>query len=302
MQIVFCSEPFFPLRVDSAYENEANAAQDVGFEFDLLDFEALVNDENQIAATRKIKEQSAPVEAIYRGWMLKPETYSLLYDALSKRNINLINSPSEYKHCHYLPESYSLIENHTPATISVKLNSDFSIDETMRRLGVFGDKSLVLKDYVKSRKHEWREACFIPSASNREDVERVVNRFLELQGDDLNEGLVFREFVEFQPLATHSKSKMPLTKEFRLFFLDGELLDYFEYWDEGDYSESRPPENIFAEVARKIKSRFFTMDIAQRTGGEWLIVELGDGQVAGLPDNADVAKFYQALRNELQKS
>ena len=118
-----------------------------------------------------------------------------------------------------------------------------------------------------------------------------------MQGDDLNEGLVFREFVEFQPLAAHSKSKMPLTKEFRLFFLDGELLESFEYWDEGDYSGSRPPENIFADVARQVQSRFFTMDIAQTVGGDWQIVELGDGQVAGLPDNADIPRFYQQLKS-----
>ena len=302
MRIVFCSEPFFPLRVDSAYESEANAAQETDFEFDLADFEALVNDGNLTAAIRKVKEQSAIVSAIYRGWMLKPEIYSQLYESLLKRNIKLINSPAEYKHCHYLPESYSLIENYTPATVFIRQSSDFNYADIMKRLEVFGDKPLVLKDYVKSRKHEWNEACFIPSASNREAVERVVRKFIELQGDDLNEGLVFREFIEFQPLTAHSKSQMPLTKEFRLFFLDGGLLDSFEYWDEGDYSQIRPPENIFADVAKQIKSRFFTMDIAQRTDGEWMIVELGDGQVAGLPDNADVTKFYQSLRDKFEKN
>lgn len=299
MRILFCSEPFFPLRVDVGYENEADAAQSVGFEFDLLDFEALVNDGNLTQAIRKVEKQSAPVSAIYRGWMLKPETYSMLYEALSERGVNLINSPSEYKHCHYLPESFSVIEKHTPATVYLKKDFDFGYDEIMKRLAVFGDKPLILKDYVKSRKHEWNEACFISSALNREAVERVVEKFLELQGDDLNEGLVFREFVEFQPLTSHSKSGMPLTKEFRLFFLDGELLDCFEYWDEGDYSAPRPPKNIFADIAKQIKSRFFTMDIAQRIDGEWIIVELGDGQVAGFPDNADVKKFYQVLKEKL---
>ena len=33
-------------------------------------------------------------------------------------------------------------------------------------------------------------------------------------------------------------------------------------------------------------SRFFTMDVALRTNGECIIVELGDGQVSGLPDQA----------------
>ncbi len=301
MRFVFCSERFSPLRVEAAYADEASAVQELGFEFDLIDFEALVSAGNPLAAARKVKEQAAPTTALYRGWMLKPETYSRLHDALSKRNLHLINSPAEYKYCHYLPESYSIIEGYTPATVTLKLDSDFSFDEVMRRLSAFGDKPLVLKDYVKSRKHEWHEACLIPSASDRAQVERIVNRFIELQGDDINEGLVFREFVKFQPLANHSKSKMPLTKEFRLFLLDGKLLECFEYWDEGDYTGSRPPENIFADVARQIQSRFFTMDIARRLDGEWMIVELGDGQVAGLPDNADVRGFYRTLKDRLLK-
>ena len=28
---------------------------------------------------------------------------------------------------------------------------------------------------------------------------------------------------------------------------------------------------------------------------DWIIVELGDGQVAGLPDGADAGEFYRAL-------
>jgi hypothetical protein len=30
-----------------------------------------------------------------------------------------------------------------------------------------------------------------------------------------------------------------------------------------------------------------------------MIIELGDGQVAGLPERADVAGFYEAIRNRL---
>ena len=37
------------------------------------------------------------------------------------------------------------------------------------------------------------------------------------------------------------------------------------------------------------------MDIVKTKNGNWVIVELGDGQVAGLPDNADRDSFYQAL-------
>src|SRR5215213_6453612 len=100
----------------------------------------------------------------------------------------------------------------------------------------FGDAPLVLKDYVKSQKHAWAEACFIPSAADRGSVERVVRRFIELQDAELTGGLVFREYVQLRQIGTHSRSGMPLTREYRLFFLDGTLLQLAEYWAEGDYS------------------------------------------------------------------
>jgi sugar phosphate isomerase/epimerase len=57
--------------------------------------------------------------------------------------------------------------------------------------------------------------------------------------------------------------------------------------------------DAFIEVARRVQSRFFTMDVAKRLDGEWMIVELGDGQVAGLPDRADVVAFYRRLAERL---
>ncbi len=169
----------------------------------------------------------------------------------------------------------------------------------MATLQPFGDRPVILKDFVKSRKHEWDEACYIPSASNLQAVEHVVTRFLQLQGEDLNEGLVFREFVEFEPLTKHSKSAMPLTKEFRLFFLDGQLILSTPYWEEGDYHGVIPPLDMFCTVAKNVQSRFFTMDVAKKLDGTWMIVELGDGQVAGLPYNADVNSFYSGLIQSL---
>ncbi|MBC8102560.1 MAG: ATP-grasp domain-containing protein, partial [Cytophagales bacterium] len=58
-----------------------------------------------------------------------------------------------------------------------------------------------------------------------------------------------------------------------------------------------PPSLRFAGVARQVRSRFFTMDVAQQDAdGEWLIVEIGDGQVSGLPEGMDRAAFYDAIR------
>lgn len=295
MKIVFCSEPFYPNQPDYAYEKEAKSATENGFEFELFSFEDLT--ENNISnAFRRIKPYENPETAIYRGWMLKPKQYGILYNELKAKNLILINSPEEYRLCHHFPENYDVIKDYTPKSVFLPYDESFRFKNLHEKLSIFGDKSLILKDYVKSRKHEWLEACFIESAANRENVERVVNRFLELQGEDLNEGLVFREFIEFQPLTNHSKSGMPLTKEFRLFFLEGELIFTSEYWEEGEYEETDLPKDFFTEIAQNVKSNFFTMDVAQKTDGSWLIIELGDGQVAGLPENADEMGFYKSLK------
>jgi hypothetical protein len=196
-----------------------------------------------------------------------------------------------------LPESYPIIEPFTPKSVWLPTNASLNFEQIMKMLRPFGTKPIIVKDYVKSQKHYWYEACYIPSAANREAVERVVSRFIQLQGDEFNEGLVFREFMAFEPLGIHPKSTMPITREFRLFFLDGIPLYSTAYWAEVTYPSERPPVETFRDIAQKIQSRFFTMDIAKNGDGRWMIVELGDGQVAGLPETADPLGFYTALRN-----
>jgi hypothetical protein len=174
-----------------------------------------------------------------------------------------------------------------------------SLNSIMKFLEVFGSAVVVVKDYVKSQKHYWNEAFYIPSASDQNTVERVVRRFIELQDNDLNKGLVFREFVALEPIGKHSKSGMPLTMEFRIFFLDGKPIYATKYWEEGVYTNDIPEIKSFYEVAKLIKSRFFTMDIAKRADGDWMIVELGDAQVAGLPDNANAEDFYTGILSRI---
>lgn len=293
--VLYCADPLQPRQPDDAFAAEAEAAAQLGLSHALFDFEALTLENDAAAAVRRVPVQSEPVTAIYRGWMLKPAQYSRLFDALAAKGVRLINDAAAYRHSHYLPESYSVIEGHTPRSVWMNVSGEPSIDQVMELLRPFGSAPVILKDFVKSRKHEWDQACFIPSASDRGAVERVVKRFIELQDDDLNEGLVFREFVRFEPLTVHSKSSMPLSVEFRIFYLDGRPVFRTRYWEEGEYRGSAPPANIFDEVAARVSSRFFTMDVALRDSGDWMIVELGDGQVAGLPDAADDDEFYRAI-------
>jgi ATP-grasp domain, R2K clade family 3 len=298
LRFIFCADYWDPHSPDSAYEAEVNAVERLHLNYSLINIEALVEQQSAPRAVRTVEPAQTEEIAIYRGWMLKPNDYTKLSTALAEKGLTLINTAAAYTHCHYLPASYHLIEGMTARSTWIKAGHDVSIDEVMQTLSPFGDKPVIVKDFVKSRKHEWHEACYILNASDRQAVERVVTRFLQLQGDDLNEGLVFREFIDFEPLASHSKSGMPLIKEFRLFVLDGQIVFSIPYWEEGDYGDDQqtfPPIDLFRPIAQKVQSRFFTMDVARRLDGTWNIIELGDGQVAGLPARADVATFYQTL-------
>ena len=298
MKILYCNDDLMPRTVDSCYEDESRAASECGLTFELLDFSA-VRSRLADASVRFTKAAEVSETAVYRGWMVTPSEYSTLYDALANRNIQLINSPEEYRHCHWLPESYSVIEGHTPRSVWIPAPaSSWDMNAVTETLMQFGSSPVIVKDYVKSRKHEWTEACFIPDASDNLRSTQVVRRFIELQDDDLQGGLVFREFVEFEPIGTHPKSGMPLTLEYRLFVFDGSVIAEAPYW-EGQAHKVRPPIAQFESLLKQVKSRFFTCDVAKTKDGRWLIVELGDAQVAGLPERCDRKAFYEALAKRI---
>lgn len=89
MNIIFCSDDLDRRKPDEAYAAEVAALERVGGQYFLVNFDALVNDGDTVKAVRRVPEQAAPALAIYRGWMLKPATYSRLYEALAAKGLRL---------------------------------------------------------------------------------------------------------------------------------------------------------------------------------------------------------------------
>lgn len=100
-------------------------------------------------------------------------------------------------------------------------------------------------------------------------------------------------------MGVHPRSGLALGREHRLFFLGNELLAAGRYWEGIDYGGEFPTEP-FASLARSIESRFFSMDIARTKSGEWIVMEVGDGQVTGLPDTIEATPFYATLADRLR--
>ncbi|WP_293037735.1 MULTISPECIES: hypothetical protein [unclassified Moorena] len=101
------------------------AAQLAGFITSLFSFEDLT-DGKVGRALRYVENAEVEELAIYRGWMLTPSSYGLLYHGLLKKNIKLVNTPAEFKYCHYLPEYYPKIKALTPKsnwTVGQEMNN-----------------------------------------------------------------------------------------------------------------------------------------------------------------------------------
>ncbi|KOS04020.1 ATP-grasp domain-containing protein, partial [Paenibacillus polymyxa] len=217
MYLLFCSDPLNSKNVDMDYREECEVARSLGFDTGLVNFDNLIEDEREESGSNpyivsKNKQGNEYVNALYRGWMLRPKVYDAWTVALEADRIRMLTSAESYRNCHYFPDSYSLIQNFTPR--SVWLERDQLDAEYIRKAVMpFGKTAIMVKDFVKSRKHDWLDACYIPDASDQVHVERVIRRFVELQGKELNGGIVLREFVPLEFLTLHPKSGMPLSKE-----------------------------------------------------------------------------------------
>ena len=150
ISFLFCNHPLSPRDVDEDYSLEYQAASKE-HECALFSYEAMQEGKLLLFGT------IITGLTVYRGWMMKPELYALFYEKLINEGIVLINTPDEYRHYHLLPGWYDDFKNATALTVwedKGTLESALSLTKGL-------EGPYIVKDYVKSRKHEWYDACFI---------------------------------------------------------------------------------------------------------------------------------------------
>ncbi len=209
--------------------------------------------------------------------------------------------------CHELPNWYPLLAGRTPRSTWLPIPECFDSAHVLEAAASFGSAALIVKDYVKSRKHEWSTSCFIPDASDTEQIERVTSNFLARQGESLVGGLVLREFVSLRVLGTGTSGAAPLVNEWRLFRLGHRFIACAPHTSSlvtGDIEappldESEDYNNVAYGAAEFIPSNFYSMDVAQLESGAWIVIELGDGGVSGLPPQMGAEEFYASLKQAL---
>lgn len=226
----------------------------------------------------------------YRGWMIPSDHYDALSRALRDRGVGLVVAPEQYRAAHELPGWYRAFEGLTPASVWSTLRpGQDPDDETLRSLaGSLRPGPGIVKDYVKSRKHEWDKACFIPDLTDLDATARVVRTFVELQAEFLAGGIVLREFEPFVDPESAAA-------EVRVWWFDGEPRLLTPHPD-SPYGRGPVPElGQVGPAVRGLGCRFVTTDMALRSDGVWRVVEVGDGQVSDLHASIDPVELVDLL-------
>lgn len=283
LHMLFCSQPFEPGQIDADFEDEYEAAK-------ALFPCALVSYEDLLEGKLVLKGPKLKGLIIYRGWMMPPENYARFYDLLDRRGIILLNTPEEYARYHQLPSWYAMFKSETAQ--SVWTDND-SLDEAVQA-GQTLEGACIVRDYVKSRKHEWYDACFIRNIQNEKEARRVIGNFLQRQGEDLAGGVVIRRYVPLRQIGYHEASGMPISEEYRVFIFAGHILTIDGYWNQEAPELSDAETRWIASIAAKVQSNFVAMDLARKEDGTLMIMEFGDGQVSGL-QNLRSEMFYTTI-------
>ncbi|MDH6578788.1 ATP-grasp domain-containing protein [Kitasatospora sp. MAP5-34] len=289
--ILLPTDPLAPRRPDPHYVWEAQQINELGGEYALVDHDALLAGDTA-RAVRRVPHGSGPLW--YRGWMIPVPAYGALAEALATRGCTLLTTPSSYANAHELPGWYAVFEGATPPSAWIPgswIPGDApdagALAAGARVLG--GQGPAIVKDYVKSRKHEWAEACYVPELGDLPALTRVVSRFVELQGEFMTGGVVLRRFEEFV------RDEDGRAVESRVWWVDGEPVLVGPHPDHPDAD----PEPELAEISplvRTLGCRFITTDLAQRADGQgWRVVEVGDGQVSDLPRGIDASALLASL-------
>jgi len=215
--------------------------------------------------------------AFWIGYIPEPERYQAMYEAALEKGIRLVNTLEEHLRAMEFHQYYDLLDGLTPRSVVIT-----SPDECVQVGHVLGYPVFV-KGTIQSRKHDGWDVC---TAADQEEVARRVSDLLHREGRSRGYVIV-RELVQLR----HSRqvgNGFPAGREFRAFVLHGEVVALGYYWDGPDALSRLSPDEkktvyaLAAEASRRLGVPYITVDIGQLERGEWIVIEVGDAQFAGL--------------------
>ena len=166
--------------------------------------------------------------------------------------------------------------------------------------GLPDGRSFILKG-KKADKSSWKRMF-------AQDATAARALLVELHRDPMFAGqdIVAREYVPLERLSWDGQS-CPVSLEYRVFVLDGVVVSKEFYWIAEDLDVKPPsadiiPEAFLAEAISRLDGaiRWYTLDVARTAAGDWIVIEISDGQRAGLSEN-DPVTLYRNMAEVLLK-
>lgn len=157
----------------------------------------------------------------------------------------------------------------------------------------------IVKGATNSRKFLWKELMFA------KDRKRAIDIALELQKDSLigQQDILVRKFEQLKILDT-GVTGTPFANEWRFFCYKDKILSYGYYWTCSDVRGEMNDKGIdlVKEVIKRVEGKvnFFVVDVAERTDGSWIVIEMNDGSQSGLSEN-DPHVLYKNLKETLNE-
>lgn len=102
----------------------------------------------------------------------------------------------------------------------------------------------------------------------------------------LLEESAFKEYINLKQYSSRNN-------EYRVFIVDGKILTISKNFGQGRLCP-KPPQG-FLERFINLGSPFYTVDDAERSDGNWTVIETGDGSLSGLSDHQNIEEFYRKL-------
>ena len=278
MLLLVPADPLRPRRPDEHFAAEAAAAKDAGLDVALIDHDALADPGAAGRAVARVPSAGGP--AVYRGWMLRADQYAALAAALEARDVTLRTSAAQYRRAHELPGWHAALSPVTPQAEWTTGDAERDFQLACERLG---QGPAVLRDYVKSMKHHWHEAAYIPDVTDHTRAWKIASRFRELREDEFTGGFVLRRFEDFA------------SAEARTWWVDGTPRLTTAHPDTPNDVPPGIDLSPFTALIASLALPFVTADLARRTDGTWRLIELGDGQVSDRPETTKADSFLDAI-------
>jgi hypothetical protein len=262
-------------------------------------YRSILFEKEELAVARKYLPCCSSVLSLQQGDLVVAR-YSVLpyYQDIEAdiivQGARLLNSYRQHRFVADLGNYTEALEGLTPRTYA-------NLEDVPENGGPF-----VLKGETNSRRNLWHTHMF---AQDKRAAIQVAGRLM----DDTMIGqqkIYVRDYIPLDSFMT-GLDGVPVAREFRFFVLDGHILTGGFYWT--SHSDTltdmgieipKPDEVPLSFLAKVIDAvganvRFYAMDVAKTKDGRWIVIELNDGQMAGLSDN-DPEVLYHNLKVRLE--